>query len=59
MNNTPTWIRPRKTVTIRVRCSEALRSELVRIAIFKESELSTVVREACKLHVQQYQRQTS
>lgn len=59
MPNQTTWIRPKKTVTLRVRCSETLRSELVRIAIFKESDLSAVVREACKNHAQQYQRQAS
>lgn len=56
MANQSTWVRPKKTVTLRVRCSEALRSELARIAAYKESEVSAVVREACKNHVMNYQR---
>lgn len=59
MNIDTKWIRPKKTVTLRVRCSEALRTDLARIAAFKESEVSAVVREACKIHVMNYQRQVS
>lgn len=55
MQQLPLLSKPKKTVTLRARCSESLRAQLLLLANLKEADLSDVIREACRSYVTDHQ----